>query len=676
MEKKKLLWQIYPSYLLIIVVCVVGIGWYVSRVTYDFYIHEVQEELVDRAKLIGFYLKKLSTPINELSAMGLRPLEPPKIKDNKNKLTENQKEALINQNFLESHQQNLDSLCRELNELLSTDTIIILPSGRAIGGLKSNSFLLNNYLELPEIKRAKKNNIGVSIRFSERFNREVMYVALLIKGNYNFLLKCLISKGAKAPLTPQKTKGTESNLNKNQKESLNFSEIPKVIDNEYVFIRTSKPLTSFFIQSRKIKILFIVIFVILFSFGLCFLVSEKIVKSIKALTEGVKHFASGNLKSRISLPSDASLEFHLLATALKDMANELNIKIHQLAQQANELKIVLSSMQEGVIALDLDKRVMFLNEAASKLFKVDVHWCVGRSFEEIIRDVEVQKLVSRAISKKTPEYGEVEIKGNAIKKLLVHITPLESIVSKTMIGVVLVFNDITKIHQAEEIRKDFVANVSHELRTPITSIKGAAETLFDMWKSSDIDESERFFEIILRNIDRIENIVKDLLTLAQLEKCPDRYTIEFEELSVFLLLKRALDVVAINAEKRDINIILSCKKDITIKGNSYFLEQAIINLIDNAIKYSPPKSKISINAMEIDDKVIIQVIDNGYGIPKEHLPRIFERFYRVDKRRSRDKGGTGLGLAIVKHVAYLHGGKAEVESVVGKGSTFSIILPK
>lgn len=240
-------------------------------------------------------------------------------------------------------------------------------------------------------------------------------------------------------------------------------------------------------------------------------------------------------------------------------------------------------------------------------------------------------------------------------------------------GAVIVLHDITRLHQLEIVRRDFVANVSHELRTPITSIKGFVETLRDGGIHS-LEDTEKFLGIIARQTERLNSIIEDLLTLSELEQT-ERGNIGIEFTQLKNVMHGAIAICEPKASAKDVQINLQCDEDLKAKINAPLLEQAVINLIDNAVKYSEAKSSIEISVKAEDTAITISVTDHGCGIEKVHLPRLFERFYRVDRARSRELGGTGLGLSIVRHIILAHGGKVSVESVPGKGSTFSIFLP-
>ena len=243
------------------------------------------------------------------------------------------------------------------------------------------------------------------------------------------------------------------------------------------------------------------------------------------------------------------------------------------------------------------------------------------------------------------------------------------------IGALIVLNDITRLKKLENIRRDFVANVSHEIKTPITAIKGFVETLRD-GGVADEEDRQRFLGIISNHVNRLEAVINDLLKLSRIEKDSESDDIEFDNEKIINVLRTAIEICSPTADAKDIKIKLECDESIEAKINSSLLEQAIVNLLDNAVKYSDNGKQILIKGLTRDNNVEIQVADEGKGIEKEHLPRLFERFYRVDKARSRKLGGTGLGLAIVKHITQAHAGIISVESTPGKGSTFKMILPR
>ena len=239
----------------------------------------------------------------------------------------------------------------------------------------------------------------------------------------------------------------------------------------------------------------------------------------------------------------------------------------------------------------------------------------------------------------------------------------------------MVFNDVTQLRRLEDMRRDFVANVSHEIKTPLTAIKGFVETL-QQGNVEKAKEKERFLGIIQKHVDRLNAIIEDLLSLSRIEQENERKEINFQQVKIEGIFQAAMQLCRAKAEEKEIRIDLDCEKDDTAVFDATLIEQAVVNLLDNALKYSEPQSTVLLKSELQNSEMIISVQDHGIGIAQKHLPRLFERFYRVDKSRSRKEGGTGLGLAIVKHIAQAHGGHVTVESKLGEGSCFSIHLPQ
>jgi two-component system phosphate regulon sensor histidine kinase PhoR len=237
-----------------------------------------------------------------------------------------------------------------------------------------------------------------------------------------------------------------------------------------------------------------------------------------------------------------------------------------------------------------------------------------------------------------------------------------------------VLHDVTELRRLENVRREFVANVSHELKTPVTAIKGFVETLRD-GALDDRPQAERFLDIVARHAERLQAIIEDLLSLSRLEQEEGALDLPHLDTALTDVLQSAVQDCAVKAEARQMAVNVTCSPGLRARINAPLIEQAIVNLLDNAINYSKAGSTVWVEAAEEGADIILQVRDQGIGIPQQHLPRLFERFYRVDKARSREHGGTGLGLAIVKHIALVHGGRVSVSSAVGKGSTFTIYLP-
>lgn len=408
-----------------------------------------------------------------------------------------------------------------------------------------------------------------------------------------------------------------------------------------------------------------------------FVFALRIGGDLMRIRRGAERFASGDLAHKIDEP--ASEELGGLAESLNRMAALLNEKIRTITQQSHEQQAVLASMIEGVLAVDNDERILSLNHAAIELINADPGRVIGRRIQEVVRNTQLQRFIARAMSSQEPVEADIVLPAppggdtSEERYLQTNGTILRD-ASGRGIGALVVINDVTRIRRLENLRRDFVANVSHELKTPVTSIKGFIETLRD-GAIADPQSAEQFLSIIARQADRLNSIIDDLLKLSRIEQDAERSQIELTPRRLFDVLQSAVHDTADAARGRGLEIKLDCPADLSARINAPLIEQAVVNLLDNAIKYSETGEAIELTAKRENEEAVIRVRDRGCGIPAEHLPRLFERFYRVDKARSRKQGGTGLGLAIVKHIAQAHRGNVSVQSAPGKGSTFIIRIP-
>ena len=400
-------------------------------------------------------------------------------------------------------------------------------------------------------------------------------------------------------------------------------------------------------------------------------VARAIHRSLDALRIGAERHMAGELGWRI--PHQQISPFQEVAHAQNALADRMDTRLAEAVRRLTEQEAVLASMVEGVLAVDHETRILNLNQGAGRIFGVNPEEARGRTLLEVSRNNELLHFTASALSATTPIESEIVIHDPDARFLQAHGSVLKDGQGRS-IGAVVVLNDVTTLRRLETIRRDFVANVSHELKTPITSIKGFVETLLD-GAMRDPGETERFLQIVRRQADRLYAIIEDLLNLSRIERDAETGDIALELGALRAVLAAAVQSCETQARLRNITIESECDPQLTAWINAPLLEQAVINLIDNAIKYSPDGSKVRVSATLQNGTVSIRVADKGQGIEAKHLPRLFERFYRVDKARSRKLGGTGLGLAIVKHIAKAHRGQVSVESTPGEGSTFTIQVP-
>lgn len=394
-------------------------------------------------------------------------------------------------------------------------------------------------------------------------------------------------------------------------------------------------------------------------------------KRLSAIGEAVRSYAKGDFSPR--LPADDGTELGQLSEDLNWMAQQLHCRHVVETSRQQEQEAVLASMTEGVMAIDADGCFINMNRAARRILHTEHDDIEGRAISDMIRQEELLRFIRHALSTDDPMKEHLVLNGSPPKHVLVDSTVLTGSTGQRL-GVLIVLNDVTEVRRLETMRRDFVANVSHELKTPITSIKGFMETLLD-GAMDNPDDARKFLQIIAKQADRLDAIIEDLLSLSRIEQESERGEIVLKQGRIVDVLNAVALAIHSKAEARGVQVDVSASDMLTARINAPLLEQAVVNLVDNAIKYSEAGMRVRVTAEERPGGVCIAVADTGPGIPKEHHARIFERFYRVDKSRSRQLGGTGLGLSIVKHITQAHGGTVSVQSAPGKGSTFTIHLP-
>ncbi|MGQ0633071.1 MAG: ATP-binding protein [Planctomycetaceae bacterium] len=386
-----------------------------------------------------------------------------------------------------------------------------------------------------------------------------------------------------------------------------------------------------------------------------------------AALEALTRIEQGDFETRF--PGEHRYLLEPLAESLEHVQAHLRGRFAELQANRDQLRTVLNSMVEGVIAVDSGQRVLLVNDSACRLFRIQEPAALGRPLWELVRNPQFQQWVSQAVVDGEPAGGELELLAPISKVLSVRIDRLSSDVAP---GAIVVASDISQLRRLEQVRQEFVANASHELKTPLASIKACVETLLD-GAIDDVETRVRFLETVNEQSDRLDRLVRDLLSLTRIESGgmkTDLHSVPLAEI-VAICHERYRQ----HAGRKQMKLVVEPPETpISVLGDEEALEQVLDNLVDNAIKYTNEGGVVTIRWRLQDDGCVLEVEDTGIGIPQSHQARIFERFYRVDKARSRELGGTGLGLAIVKHLVQALGGAVNVSSRLGKGSVFSVQL--
>ncbi|QGJ71420.1 Alkaline phosphatase synthesis sensor protein PhoR [Planctomycetales bacterium 10988] len=388
---------------------------------------------------------------------------------------------------------------------------------------------------------------------------------------------------------------------------------------------------------------------------------------LQQLLRGMRAVTSGNYQHRLVPPNHGEMRY--LYPAFNRMSQELSDQVSRLRQTGERLATVLGSMVEGVIAIGPDDRIQFANEAAGRLLDFPAQNSRGRPFWEVVRHSQVQRTVQSAQQGTWTGQQEIQV-ARTKRTVALNVTPIPGQPAQ---GMVLVFHDVTDLRRLERMRSEFVANVSHELKTPLTTIRAYTETLLE-GALDDESHRVRFVEQIDQQAERLYQLIVDVLHLAHIESA--RETFEIIDIPLQEVIQDCLEQASPTAESKSIELsMLAPAEPLLVKADQEGLRTILINLIGNAVKYSPGGGFVKVKIRTEDGFALLEIEDSGFGIAEEHLERIFERFYRADKARSRALGGTGLGLAIVKHLVQRFGGQVSVRSELGKGSTFSATIP-
>ncbi len=520
----------------------------------------------------------------------------------------------------------LDSEADTLGGQLGARVTFIAPSGRVVGDSAEDGaalYSMENHRSRPEVETAATEGVGVTRRYSTTVETDLLYVAL----------------------------------------RLNHPAVG--------FVRLALPLTEVDEQLAAVRNATVLGLLIALAGAsvLAWISSIAMARRVQSIAAVARRYADGDLVPKIG--DYGNDEIGIVARALGASAQELGRKLSEISRNKRLTEAILSSMVEGVLVVDARGRVQMMNSAIRKLLQID-ETPIGHHYVELIRHPGIAKQVGLALEDDGASFSEITLNTDPIKKCLASVTPFSG---QDETGVVLVLHDVTDYRRAEQIRQDFVANVSHELRTPLTAIRGSIDALEG---ESDVSvQQHRFIDIISRHSMRMERLVTDLLRLARLDAgkeeldcapCDTRVMFSNITAEVEPMLQDKHQTIEVNIDEHGETFLADPIK----------IHDALKNLLENASHYAPKESVIELTAMldESAGNILLSVHDRGPGIPDTDLPRVFERFYRVEQSRARNPGGTGLGLAIVKHLIGLHGGKIDVVNRTGGGSIFTIVLPK
>jgi len=558
------------------------------------------------------------------------------VKDN---YISNLKESLTTQGRLIADQipvsftNNLDDFCKKYKEKTGARVTIINSSGKVLGDSDEPSGQMENHSDRQEIRDAEISDVGSSIRYSKTLQKNLLYLAIAVN------------------------RGSEKNI---LRLSVPFHDVETAMKTIRIRIIVASLAVSF----------------IVIVFGLIQI--RRLTRSIEEITAFSKDVAAGNFRKRLFLKEKGELAE--LGMNISNMAGELHGRLLQSDEEKQKVEAILRNMSDGLVLTDTKGTILLSNDAIRNLFGIqsDIQ---GKTLIEALRNAELMEIVENVVSSKGKILREISISQPKELYLMATATPFySSQVERELSGVVLTFHDITRLRKLEEIRKDFVANVSHEIKTPITAIKGFAETLLE-GALDDRENARKFLKTIKNHSERLNSLVSDLLTLSRIELGDvqiDKRPVNLNEIidSVFTTLGEKAQRKGLYLKKQ-----ISSEVDV-VQADRDRLIQILLNLSDNGIKFTDKGGvmvKVKSEKLKVENEeknfIEISVEDTGTGIPRKNLPRIGERFYRVDRARSRELGGTGLGLAIVKHLVKAHGWEMKIESDEGKGTTVRIICP-
>lgn len=526
-------------------------------------------------------------------------------------------ESILVEDSFKNYNGDYGIFARKVGTLINKRVTIIRNDGLVIGESITTDKNMENHSKRPEFIDALKTGEGTAIRYSKTEDQTMIYFARRVELNGSVFVIRL---------------------------SVHINEIKNM---QLTYLKSLFWTTAIGVIVCTVLVYFYV---------------NMITNPIRMLTRLATTISLGQYEKRINVTSRD--EIGQLGHAFNLMARRLQETITDLSDKQSKLISILASMDDGVIVIDNNEKILIINSAAQKIFKLEGD-PTGKYFIEVIRNKEIYEII-----KTIPDDEEEIVINHPVKKYF-SIKATRVVNYNENLGVMLFIQDVTKIKALEQMRSDFVANVSHELKSPLTSIKGFAETLKYV---EDKPTRDKFLDIIYIESERLSRLINDILTLSELENKDS--SVNFEKIDINKSIEEIYYIMEPAANGKNIKIKLEFGTDgIIIYGDRDKFKQMMINLVDNSIKYTNSGGQVTINTSRSSGRIRIVVSDNGIGIPQKNIPRLFERFYRVDKGRSREMGGTGLGLAIVKHIVNLLNGHINVESSVGQGTSFILDFP-
>jgi len=550
--------------------------------------------------------------------------------------------AHLIQSGIDTKRENvsLQDFVKKSSSLSEIRITILDTNGVVLADSKENPGSMENHRGVnkrEEIEVAIKKGIGNSQRYSTTINEDMLYVAILAS-----------------------------------------------VENSNIIIRTSESMQSLntSINKARKRIVLISIIILIVIIPIVIITSRLITRPLFLIGKAAKKISKGDMMDPIPISQKSFFsgteEISSITVALNEMAKELDKKIATITKEKNEQKNILNyiniiqySMSEGLIAIDLENKISTINKAASSYLDIDRKKDIGKQYDKKIKNKAIKKIIKSILKKQRPITKEIRI--GQMKKMFFTVNGKVLKDQKLKpVGCLIVMTDVTRLKQLEAMRRVFVANVSHELKTPITSIGGYIETA---QKDISLETKNEFLEKAIKQNNRLNSIIDDLLRLSRIEAIEDEDAFTLSTQKLLPIIEGSVEDIRENIKKYGIKVVIECSKDIYAKIDSQLMREALINLLENAIKYGVDNSTVILSVKRKSNKILIDIENKGEVIPEKERDRIFNRFYRVDKSRSKKTGGTGLGLAIVKHISIVHNGTIEVHKSDGNTTVFRLTLP-